>query len=190
MTSFRTRLVVCVCSKGYKWKGALNWSCCCCVLSIHSLLSGECAILCPQLCAVSCRVLNAVISEHIACRQATSAGQSLQADTRTFTAAYWNLFYSFPAREQSFEKNVLGKCFIRPTCQWLPYISRHPWSTNRGFSIAAPLFFWFKDNSFCSRIWDTYHTFVAGTSWYRVRLHSPCWHPTLYLCCIYVAGLC
>ncbi len=27
-------------------------------------------------------------------------------------------------------------------------ISRHPWTTNSGFSIAAPLFYWFKDNSF------------------------------------------
>ncbi len=33
------------------------------------------------------------------------------------------------------------------------HISRHPWTTNRVFSIAAPLFFWFKDNSF--RIYTT-----------------------------------
>ena len=30
-------------------------------------------------------------------------------------------------------------------------ISRHPWSTNRGFSLAAPLFFWFKDDFFPSK---------------------------------------
>ena len=34
-------------------------------------------------------------------------------------------------------------------------ISRHPWTTNRGFYIAALLFFWFKDNSF----W-TWHRFL------------------------------